>query len=108
MRILKINNKEYVLKFTTLAIKNLNAKGVTLIKLAESMEKLDFTYFYLAFYEGLKVAKKDLKEEEAYEILDNYFEEGNELESLFNIVLEEYSNSMGLGKQFKKMTQQQN
>ena len=29
MRVLKINKKDYVLKFTTKAIMNLNAKGIT-------------------------------------------------------------------------------
>ena len=41
MKVLKINKKDYVLKFTTKALMNLNAKGITLTSLASDMEKLN-------------------------------------------------------------------
>ena len=39
----------------------------------------------------------------------DYYEEGGEVEQFFMMILEEYSSSMGLAKQFKEtMKQQQN
>ena len=109
MRVLKINKKDYVLKFTTKALMNLNAKGITLTSLASDMEKLNLISLYEAFCEGLKFANKDITLDETYEIIDSYYEEGGEVEQFFTIVLEEYSKAMGLGNKFKEiMKQQQN
>ena len=106
MRVLKINKKDYVLKFTTKAIMNLNAKGITL---ASDMENLNLISLYEAFHEGLKFANKDITLDETYEIIDSYYEEAGEVEEFFTIVLEEYSKAMGLGNKFKEiMKQQQN
>jgi hypothetical protein len=109
MKVLKINKKDYVLKFTTKALMNLNAKGITLTSLASDMEKLNLISLYEAFCEGLKFANKDITLDETYEIIDSYYEEGGEVEEFFTIVLEEYSKAMGLGNKFKEiMKQQQN
>ena len=109
MRVLKINKKDYVLKFTTKALMNLNAKGITLTSLAYDMEKLNLISLYEAFHEGLKFANKDITLDETYEIIDSYYEEAGEVEEFFTIVLEEYSKAMGLGNKFKEiMKQQQN
>ena len=109
MRVLKINKKDYVLKFTTKAILNLNAKGITLTSLASDMEKLNLISLYEAFHEGLKFANKDITLDQTYEIIDSYYEEAGEVEEFFTIVLEEYSKAMGLGNKFKEiMKQQQN
>ena len=109
MRVLKINKKDYVLKFTTKALMNLNAKGITLTSLASDMEKLNLISLYEAFHEGLKFANKDITLDQTYEIIDSYYEEAGEVEEFFTIVLEEYSKAMGLGNKFKEiMKQQQN
>ena len=109
MKVLKINKKDYVLKFTTKALMNLNAKGITLTSLASDMEKLNLISLYEAFHEGLKFANKDITLDETYEIIDSYYEEAGEVEEFFTIVLEEYSKAMGLGNKFKEiMKQQQN
>ena len=109
MKVLKINKKDYVLKFTTKALMNLNAKGITLTSLASDMEKLNLISLYEAFNEGLKFANKDITLDETYEIIDSYYEEAGEVEEFFTIVLEEYSKAMGLGNKFKEiMKQQQN
>ena len=109
MRVLKINKKDYVLKFTTKAIMNLNAKGITLTSLASDIEKLNLISLYEAFHESLKFANKDIALDETYEIIDSYYEEAGEVEEFFTIVLEEYSKAMGLGNKFKEiMKQQQN
>ena len=109
MRVLKINKKDYVLKFTTKALMNLNAKGITLTSLASDMEKLNLISLYEAFHESLKFANKEITLDQTYEIIDSYYEEGGEVEEFFTIVLEEYSKAMGLGNKFKEiMKQQQN
>ena len=109
MRVLKINKKDYVLKFTTKAIMNLNAKGITLTSLDSDMENLNLISLYEAFHEGLKFANKDITLDQTCEIIDSYYEEAGEVEEFFTIVLEEYSKAMGLGNKFKEiMKQQQN
>ena len=109
MKVLKINKKDYVLKFTTKALINLNAKGITLTSLSQDMEKLNLISLYEAFCEGLKFANKDITLDEAYELIDAYYEEGGEVENFFTMILEEYAGSMGLGAKFKEiMKQQQN
>ena len=107
MKVLKINKKDYVLKFTTKALMNLNAKGITLASLSEDMEKLNLISLYEAFHEGLKFANKDITLDEAYELIDLYYEEGGEVENFFIMILEEYSKSMGLEKKFKEIIKQQ-
>ena len=109
MKVIKINKKDYVLKFTTKALMNLNAKGITLTSLSQDMEKLNLISLYEAFCEGLKFANKDITLDEAYELIDAYYEEGGEVENFFTMILEEYAGSMGLGAKFKEiMKQQQN
>ena len=109
MRVFKINKKDYVLKFTTKALMNLNAKGITLTSLASDMEYLNLISLYEAFHESLKFANKDITLDQTYEIIDSYYEEAGEVEEFFTIVLEEYSKAMGLGNKFKEiMKQQQN
>ena len=107
MKVLKINKKDYVLKFTTKALMNLNAKGITLTSLSQDMEKLNLISLYEAFCEGLKFANKDITLDQAYELIDLYYEEGGEVETFFMMILEEYANSMGLGMKFKEIIKQQ-
>ena len=109
MKVIKINKKDYVLKFTTKALMNLNAKGITLASLFSDMENLNLMSLYEAFCEGLKFANKDITLDETYELIDLYYEEGAEAEAFFMMILEEYAKSMGLGNKFKEiMKQQQN
>ena len=109
MKVIKINKKDYVLKFTTKALMNLNSKGITLASLSSDMENLNLMSLYEAFCEGLKFANKDITLDETYEIIDSYYEEGGEVQEFFMMILEEYSRAMGLAKQFKEtMKQQQN
>ena len=107
MKVIKINKKDYVLKFTTKALMNLNAKGITLTSLSQDMEKLNLISLYEAFCEGLKFANKDITLDQAYELIDLYYEEGGEVETFFMMILEEYANSMGLGAKFKEIIKQQ-
>ena len=107
MKVLKINKKDIVLKFTTKALMNLNAKGITLTSLSQDMEQLNLISLYEAFCEGLKFANKDITLDQAYELIDIYYEEGGEVEAFFMMILEEYANSMGLGMKFKEIIKQQ-
>ena len=107
MKVLKINKRDYVLKFTTKALMNLNAKGITLTSLSQDMEQLNLISLYEAFYEGLKFANKDITLDQTYELIDLYYEEGGEVEAFFMMILEEYANSMGLGAKFKEIIKQQ-
>ena len=107
MKVIKINKKDYVLKFTTKALMNLNAKGITLASLSSDMENLNLISLYEAFHEGLKFANKDITLDQAYELIDLYYEEGGEVEAFFMMILEEYANSMGLGAKFKEIIKQQ-
>ena len=107
MKVLKINKRDYVLKFTTKALMNLNAKGITLTSLSQDMEQLNLISLYEAFHEGLKFANKDITLDQAYELIDLYYEEGGEVETFFMMILEEYANSMGLGMKFKEIIKQQ-
>ena len=107
MKVIKINKRDYVLKFTTKALMNLNAKGITLTSLSQDMEQLNLISLYEAFHEGLKFANKDITLDKAYELIDLYYEEGGEVETFFMMILEEYANSMGLGAKFKEIIKQQ-
>ena len=107
MKVIKINKMDYVLKFTTKALMNLNAKGITLTSLSQDMEQLNLISLYEAFHEGLKFANKDITLDQAYELIDLYYEEGGEVEAFFMMILEEYANSMGLGAKFKEIIKQQ-
>ena len=107
MKVLKINKKDYVLKFTTKALMNLNAKGITLTSLSEDMEKLNLISLYEALYEGLKFSNANITLDEVYELIDAYYEEGGEVEAFFMLILEEYAKSMGLGAKFKEIMKQQ-
>ena len=107
MKVLKINKKDYVLKFTTKALINLNAKGITLTSLSEDMEKLNLISLYEAFHEGLKFSTANITLDEVDELIDAYYEEGGEVEAFFMLILEEYAKSMGLGAKFKEIMKQQ-
>ncbi|MGL4801475.1 MAG: hypothetical protein ACRC18_04345 [Cetobacterium sp.] len=86
---------------------NLNSKGITLTSLSKDMEELNLVSLYEAFCEGLKFANKEITLDQAYELIDAYYEEGGEVESFFIMILEEYSKSMGLGAKFKEIIEQQ-
>lgn len=109
MKIIKINGKDYVLKFTSEVISQLNTKGITFLTLATDMEKMYVSNLYETFFYGLKTMQHDITLEKAYKIIDEYYEENedNDTESFFEIVLGEYSKAMGLGKKFKEIMGQQ-
>ena len=108
MKMIKINNKDYVMKFTAGTVAELNElEGITLTGLSQDLEDMKVTKLYKTFYYSLKAMQKDITLEDAYELIDALYEEGMELEEFFKLVLMEFSNAMGLGKKFKEIMKAQ-
>lgn len=104
MKIIKINNKDYVIKFTAKAVSELNElEDITLAGLSQDLEQMKVTRLYKAFFYGLKAMQHDITLDGAYKLIDELYEEGMELEEFFKIVLMEYASAMGLAKKFKEI-----
>ena len=108
MKILKINNKDYVIKFTAGIVAELNDReDITLAKLSGDLEEMKVSRLYKTFFYSLKAMQHDITMEQAYALIDALYEEGMELEELFKMILQEYAQSMGLGKKFKEIMETQ-
>lgn len=109
MKIIKIGGKDYVLKYTSEIIQQLHCKDITLTRLIEDMQEMKLNSLYDTFFYGLKNVQHDITFEKALSIIDEYFEEdeNNEMEILFNLIIEEYGKAMGLGKKVKELLKQQ-
>ena len=110
MKVLKINNKDYFIKFTSQAIKELNAKDITLNSLIKDMENLKVNGLYDAFFYSLKAMQHNITLDKALNIIDEYYEESeeNDIEKFFTLIIEEYSGAMGLGKIVRENLHQEN
>ena len=108
MKVMKINGKDYVMKFTAGVVSELNEiEDITLAGLSQDLEQMKVARLYKTFYYGLKAIQHDITLQDAYKLIDALYEEGMELEELFKIVLQEYANAMGLGKKFKEIMEGQ-
>ena len=108
MKLIKINNKDYVLKFTAQTVSELNeVEDITLSGLSQDLEGMKVTRLYKAFYYGLKAMQHDITLKDAYNLIDALYEEGMELEEFFKLILQEYATAMGLGKKFKEIMENQ-
>ena len=108
MKLIKVNGKDYVIKFTAEVVSNLNEiEDITLTGLSQDLEEMKVTKLYKAFYYALKPMQHDITLSEAYNLIDAIYEEGMELEEFFKIVLQEYAQAMGLGKKFKEIMENQ-
>lgn len=105
MKLFKISNKEYFLKFTSQTIATLSAMDISLFTLTKDMEAMKVDNLYKAFHYGIKALRSDLDEEQTYNLIDAYYEEGGDLETFFTDVLGEYAKAMGLGKKFEELMQ---
>lgn len=104
MKLIKINDKDYVIKFTAKAVSELNElEGITLSGLSQDLEQMKVTRLYKAFFYSLKAMQHDITMDNAYKLIDALYEEGMELEEFFKLVLSEYASAMGLGKKFKEI-----
>lgn len=101
MKLIKIGNKEYAIRYNTKTIREMNKKGITFKSLSEEMQN-DFNTdkLYDAFYYGLK-NMNDVKYDEVDDILDAFFEKKS-FEDLFELVLGEMSQALGFYQVFKK------
>ena len=110
MKCITIKDKDYVLKFTSKVISELNLKNITMTTLSKDMEEMKMNNLYYVFWQGLRFKNKNITLDDAYEIIDEYFEEDEEntTEDFFMLVLEEYSRAMGLGKNFKTIKEEMN
>ena len=109
MKVLKINKKDYVVKFTSKVIRELNVKGITLNTLLADMEQLKLDNLYDTFFFAIRDMNGIKSIDEALEVVDQFYEdsEDNDIEKFFMILLEEYANAMGLRKKFKEVMAQQ-
>lgn len=109
MKFLKINNKDYVLKFTSRVITELHARNITITTLSEDLKMMKTNNLYLAFFYGLSSMQRNITIDDVYNIIDEYFEEDEErtIEDFFLMILEEICKSMGLTKVFKEMQKEQ-
>jgi hypothetical protein len=108
MKLIKINDKDYVIKFTAKVVAELNElEGITLTGLSKDLEEMKVTRLYKAFFYSLKSMQHDITMDDAYKLIDALYEEGMELEEFFKMVLMEYSQAMGLGKKFKEIMEAQ-
>lgn len=109
MKIIKINNKEYVIKFTSQVIKELSSKKITLNSLINDLQDLKVDGLYDTFFYGLKTMQHGITEEQALSVIDEYYneDESHDLEKFFELIIEEYSSAMGLGKMFKEEMKKQ-
>ena len=108
MKLLKINGKDYVMKFTAMVVSQLNdVEDITLASLSKDLEEMKVSRLYKAFFYSLKPMQRKITMEDAYELIDKIYEEGMELEEFFKMVLAEYANAMGLGKKFKEIMETQ-
>lgn len=107
MKLIKINDKDYVIKFTAKVVSELNElEGITLAGLSQDLEQMKVTRLYKAFFYSLKAMQHDITLDDAYKLIDMMFEEGMELEDFFKLILMEYSTAMGLGKKFKELMEE--
>lgn len=108
MKLIKINDKDYVIKFTAKTVSELNElEDITLAGLSKDLEDMKVARLYKTFYYGLKAMQHDITLQDAYKLIDALYEEGMELEDFFKIILQEYANAMGLGKKFKEIMETQ-
>lgn len=108
MKMIKINNKQYIMRFTTKQINLMNKEGITVKTMSEALqEKFDTSLFNKAFYYSLLANQQNIDEDRAYELLDEWIEEGKDGEELQLEILEELMSAQGFGKQFKQIMKQQ-
>ena len=109
MKVLKIGNKDYVVKFTSKVIRELNAKGITLNTLLADMEQMKLDQLYESFFYSVRDMNGIKSLDEAMDILDQYYDddEENDIEKFFTMLIEEYAKAMGLGKKFKELMEEQ-
>ena len=107
MKMIKIGNRQLVMKFTTRVINMMNLEGITIKSISEDLKNnFDTSKLNKAFYYSLTSMQKDITEDEAYDLLDLWVEEGKDGEELQQEIIGELMDAMGFKKQFKQMVEE--
>ncbi len=107
MKHIKVRNKDYIIQFTTEVNNMMCAEGLTAKVIQESVKEFDMSKLARAFYYGLKAKQYNITESEAYQIMDDMYDEGMTAEELMLIVVEELFRSLGFYPMYKKMMEEQ-
>ena len=93
--LIKINNKEYFLKFTINSLCEMKECGLDVMKLDETM---DFTQIRSLFYFGLKkIHGQEIKSvEQAGDLMSDFLETQGTMEDLGNIISKALIKSLGM------------
>ena len=93
MTMMRINNKEYILKYNFKALAEIQERGIEFTAEHEFKLKDIATIFFI----GLKKFHEDLNLEDAYDLIDIFLEENN-LEDLMRYIQEALEKSLGKKK----------
>lgn len=96
MNILKINGRDYVLKFTFSSHIKMQEAGINFDEF-EVNGMPNFAMVRDFLYYGLEKFHK-LSREEVEDLIDTYLEEGGTLETLLGAVVDSYTKSLGVKK----------
>ena len=93
--LIKINNKEYFLKFTINSLCEMKECGLDVMKLDET---IDFAQLRSIFYFGLKkIHGQEIKSvEQAGDLMSDYLETQGTMEDLGNIISKALIKSLGM------------
>lgn len=89
--VLKINGKDYVIKFTIGSHIKMNKEGLNF----ESLQRLDIEMTRDLLYYGLEKFHK-LNREQVTDLMDDFMDNGGTFEELFTVIVDAYSKSLGM------------
>lgn len=93
---IKINNKEYVLKYTINTLCRMSANGFNVMNLGE--QTMDFVAIRELFFYGLqKYHSKEINDSEAAgDLMSDYLDCGGDFEGLAQLITEALTHSLGI------------
>lgn len=96
-QILKIDGKEYTIKYTINILCEMTKAGIDVMNL----DSIVFNMINLRsfFYYGLKSADKKITENKAGDIMDAYIQEGHEFNDIMEIIMSALAESLGSKEQ---------
>ena len=97
---IKINGVDYAIRYGTSVLQRMEDQdGIFLDKIGENVS---IGMIAKMFYHGLKAFYPTLTKEQAGDLMDEYFEEGGNLQQLAEIIVNAINKSMGLKPQQKQ------
>lgn len=92
--ILKVNNKEYALRYGTNVLQRMeDIDGIHLDRLGDEMS---IGIVAKMLYNGLHRLHPNLNREQVGDLMDDYFEEGGSLQTLAEIIVKSINKSLGV------------